>query len=122
MQWKQESVCASGGCTGLEITQGDSHQNRVGLLQGPPKDRGKSVIPLLGFGHMAANCQGPDRSMSYWSCGKEGHAAGFYIRKPQCYLCSAKEDKPRDDHIPGTMRCATFWEAAPKKKPSRGRV
>ena len=41
----------------------------------------------LGFGHMAANCRGPDRSRS---------------------CCFAKEDKPRDDHIPGTIRCTAF--------------
>ena len=76
---------------------------------------------FLGFSHMAANCQGPDRSRSCWRCGEEGHAAGSCTRKPQCYLCSAK-DKPRDDHIPGTIRCAVFREAASKKKLLRGRI
>ena len=38
--------CASERVAGLEITQGNLHQNRVGLLQGPPKDKGKSVLPL----------------------------------------------------------------------------
>ena len=33
-----------------------------------------------------------------------------------------KENKPWDDHIPGTMRCTAFREAAPERKPSRGRV
>ena len=31
---------------GLEITQGGPHKNRVGLLQGPPKNEGKSMLPL----------------------------------------------------------------------------
>ena len=43
---KQEGVCASGGGTGLGITQGDSNKHQVDLLQGPPKDGGKSVLPL----------------------------------------------------------------------------
>ena len=37
-------------------------------------------------------------------------------------LCAAGEDKPRDDHIPGTMHCVDFREADPKRKPSRGRL
>ena len=76
----------------------------------------------LGFCRMAANCQGTDRSRSFWRCSEEGHAAGSYTRKPQCYLCSAREDKPWDDHIPETMRCTAFPEAALKRKPSKGRV
>ena len=30
----------------------------------------------LGFGHMAADCRGQDRSMSCWKCGENGHTAG----------------------------------------------
>ena len=71
----------------------------------------------LGFGHMAVDCRGPDRSRSCWRCGEEGHVAGSCTGKPRCYLCAVREDKPRNDHIPGTMRCAVFWEAAPNRKP-----
>ena len=46
MPRKQEGVCASGGGVGLEITQGDPHENWVDCLQGPPKDGGKSMLPL----------------------------------------------------------------------------
>ena len=60
----------------------------------------------LGFGHMAANCRGPDRSRCCWRCGEEGNSAASCSRKPRCYLCTAREEKPRNDHIPGTMRCA----------------
>ena len=38
-----------GGGAGLEITQGDPHQNPVDLLQGPPRDGGKTLLPLLRF-------------------------------------------------------------------------
>ena len=71
----------------------------------------------LGFGHMAANCRGLDRSRCCWRCGEEGHAAASCSRKPRCYLCTAREEKPRNDHIPGTMRCAAFRKAAPKREP-----
>ena len=73
----------------------------------------------LGFGHMVANCRRPDRNRSCWRCGEEGHAAGSCTTKPWCHLCSAKEDKPRDDHIPGTIPCAAFRQVAPKRKPLR---
>ena len=59
----------------------------------------------LGFGHMAADCRGPDRSRSCW----------------RCYLCTARDEKPRDDHISGTMRCAAFREAAPNRNPWKDR-
>ena len=76
----------------------------------------------LGFDHMAANCRGPDQSRSCRSCGEEGHAAGSCTKKLQYYLCSTREDKPRDEHIPGTMRCAAFREASSRRKSSRGHV
>ena len=77
----------------------------------------KKCYRCLGFGHMAADCRGPDRSKSCWRCGEEGHVAGSCTVKPRCYLCAVKKDKPRNDHIPGTMRCAAFREAAPNRKP-----
>ena len=75
----------------------------------------------LGFGHIAADCRGPERSKSCWRCGEEGHLAGSCNGKPRCFLCAAKEEKPRNDHIPGTMLCAAFGEAAPNRKPLKGR-
>ena len=80
-----------------------------------------AISRCLGFGHMAADCQGPDRNRSCWRCGEKGHAAASCSRKPRCYLCTAGDEKPRDDHIPGTMLCAAFREAAPNRKPWRDR-
>ena len=74
-------------------------------------------LRCLGFGHIAANCQGPDRSRCCWRCDEEGHLAGSCTGKPRCFLCATREEKPRNDHIPGTMRCAAFREAARNRKP-----
>ena len=76
----------------------------------------------FGFGHMAADCQGPDPSRSCGRHVKEGHTAGPCSKKPQCYLYAARKDKPRDDHILRTTHYAAFCEAASKRKLSRGRV
>ena len=70
----------------------------------------------LGFGHMAADCRGPDRSRCCWRCGEEGHVVDSCTEKPRCYLCAAREEKPQNDHIPGTMPSAAFREAAPNRK------
>ena len=35
----------------------------------------KRCYRCLGFGHMAADCRGPDRSRSCWKCGEEGYTA-----------------------------------------------
>ena len=63
----------------------------------------------LGFGHMATDYRGPDRSSIFWRCGKEGHA-GSCSKKPQYYLYGAREG------IPGTMRCAAFLRGSPEEE------
>ena len=70
---------------------------------------------------MGADWRGRDRSRTCWKFGEEGHTMAACTRNPWCYLCTAREEKPRADHIPGTMRCAAFREAAPNRKPLRGR-
>ena len=70
----------------------------------------------LGFGHIAVDCRGPDRSRFCWRCG-EGYLAGSCTGKPRCFLCAERKENPRNDHIPGTMRCAAFREAARNRKP-----
>lgn len=69
-----------------------------------------------GYGHLAAQCEGPDRTKCCWRCGQEGHKAGSCNGKPQCYLCAGKEGGPRTDHLPGTMRCLSFREAAAQRR------
>ncbi|XP_033225962.1 cellular nucleic acid-binding protein-like [Belonocnema kinseyi] len=70
-----------------------------------------------GFGHMAAKCEGPDRTKSCWRCGKEGSKAVACESTPQCYLCVANGDAPLTDHRLGTRSCLAFREAASLKKP-----
>ena len=60
------------------------------------KTEAKRCYRYLGFGHMEADCRRPDRSRSCWRCEEEGHVAGSCTAKPRCYLCAAKEDKPRN--------------------------
>ena len=94
---------------------------RVSLSKTPlrvrRKTEAKRCYRCLGFGHMAAECRGPNRSKSCWRCGEKGHVAGSCTAKPRLYIYAAREDKPRNDHIPGTMRCAAFREAAPNRTP-----
>ena len=70
----------------------------------------------LGFGYMAADCRGPDRIGCFWRCTEEGHITGSCTRQLRCYICTAREEKPRVDHVPGAMRCAAFRAAAPKRR------
>ena len=44
----------------------------------------------LGFGDIAADCRGPDRSRCCWRCGQEGHLVGSCTGKPRCFLCAAR--------------------------------
>ncbi|XP_033222627.1 uncharacterized protein LOC117176484 [Belonocnema kinseyi] len=71
----------------------------------------------LHVGHIAAHCEGPDRTKACWRCGKEGHRAAACESTPQCYLCADKEGNHRTDHQSGTMRCSMCREAASSKKP-----
>ena len=80
------------------------------------KEEVNRCFRCLGFGHIAADCRGPDRSRCCWKSGEKGHLAGSCTGKPRCFLCSAREEKSRNDHIPRTMRCAAFREAAPNRK------
>ena len=62
----------------------------------------------LGFDHMVANYRRTDRSRSCWRYGEEGHGAGSCTRKSQFYVCFAKKDRPRDDHIRDILREAAY--------------
>ena len=71
----------------------------------------------LGFGHMAQNCRGPDRSSLCFRCGKPGHTFKRCQQEPHCILCENTEPKPTDlAHASGTGKCRVFREALAKAK------
>ena len=72
---------------------------RVGLLQGPLKDGGKSVLPLSWLRLHGGELPGARSKQKLLECGEQEHAARSCTRKPQCYICAARVDKPRDDHM-----------------------
>ena len=53
---------------------------------------------------------------------RRGARCGVLHKETAVMSLFAREDKPRDDHIPGIIVCAAFWEAAPRRKPSRSCV
>ena len=48
----------------------------------------------LGFGHIAEDCQGPDRSRCCWRCGEEGHLAGSCTGKPRSSSVPQRKKSP----------------------------
>ncbi|XP_033222575.1 cellular nucleic acid-binding protein-like [Belonocnema kinseyi] len=77
----------------------------------------KRCYRCLGFGHVAEGCNGPDRTRGCFRCGKEGHKSAECNSASLCFLCAAKEENSRTDHLPGSMRFRSFREATSVKKP-----
>lgn len=73
-----------------------------------------------GFGHVAMDCKGPDRSKVCRLCGKEGHLAKNCKGDPFCIICRAADEQGRADHIPGSARCPSFQKAKEKKRKPNG--
>lgn len=68
----------------------------------------------LEFGHLARNCNGPDRSKLCRRCGEEGHKAQDCRKPPKCMICANTED---NNHPTGGRRCPAFKQAsAPKSQ------
>lgn len=67
----------------------------------------------LGFGHVAARCQGDDRSSLCGRCGSEGHRASDCSRPPKCVVCPEESA-----HIRGSGQCQNFLRAL---KEARGK-
>ena len=114
LQRHRKGVYPAGGSAGPESVKTNDIKIEWVSCRVCRKTVANRCYRYLGFSHMAVNCRGPDRSRHCWRCGKEEHTARTCSRKPQCYFCPAREDKPRDDHIPGTMRCVAFREEALK--------
>ena len=60
-----------------------------------------------GYGHMAVNCRGPDRSGLCRVCNRSGHKAAECKGQPECGQCSERglpHNHPQGSHA----RCATL--------------
>ncbi|KAK9685193.1 Zinc knuckle [Popillia japonica] len=65
-----------------------------------------------GYGHIAAFCQGTDRSGLCYKCGSAGHKARECDSSPKCVICiEAGQPENKVNHQPGTSRCAVFRSA-----------
>jgi hypothetical protein len=62
----------------------------------------------MGFGHLARNCTGPDRSKLCRKCGGDGHFANDCAKPVKCMLC-----KPQggNDHVTGGFKCPEYKKA-----------
>ena len=67
----------------------------------------------LGFGHLARNCEGPDRSKLCWKCGESEHVASDCKKQPKCMLCKEQDG---NDHVTGGLKCPAYKQAAALQK------
>lgn len=69
----------------------------------------------LNFGHIAARCDGPDRSKECRRCGQMGHLVAS-----RCASCRQKSDNPADAaHFSGSSRCRSFRDALTRGGPAK---
>ena len=66
----------------------------------------------LGYGHIAKDCEGPERKDACYKCGETSHKAGNCSAEARCFLCAeSKVEANRLRHIPGSGGCEVFREA-----------
>lgn len=87
---------------------------RVGCSVCPLKisQRPEGCYRCLEYGHLARNCEGPDRSKLCRWCGDEGHKAQDCNNKQRCLIC---KDKSRNRHATGGPKCPAFKQARNSK-------
>ena len=68
----------------------------------------------MGYGHLARDCKGPDRSRQCFRCGSEEHKGAACTATAKCVLCT--EQGKEDTHVPGRKGCAAFAEALEQAK------
>ena len=69
----------------IEITQSYPHKNRVGLLQGLPKDESKSVLPLFSFWPHGGELPGAQPKLKLLKVCRRGARCEF-LRKETAVL------------------------------------
>lgn len=65
----------------------------------------------MGFGHLAKDCKGEDRSKCCRNCGQEDHRAKACKNEAKCMLCPEDNNK----HETGGPKCPAYKAAANKK-------
>lgn len=73
----------------------------------------KSCFRCLGYGHIARECKGVDRSKMCRKCGQEGHIAKSCSGDPKCMLCTGGKEGSQN-HITGSSRCPIYKNALKK--------
>lgn len=71
----------------------------------------------LGYGHIARDCKGPDRSGICYKCGGDDHKIAECRNEATCFAC---KDKAYADtnHVVGSSVCKSFREELERMKPS----
>lgn len=73
----------------------------------------------LGFGHVANQCNGPDRSKMCFKCGSPDHKASACSSEESCVLCVDSGLKDNlIKHAAGSSRCKSYKEALVKIRAS----
>ena len=66
----------------------------------------------FGYGHVARNCEGPDRRKLCYRCMGADHKAKLCTAKECCVLCLERGiDQTELDHIPGSGKYKVYREA-----------
>lgn len=66
----------------------------------------------FGYGHVARNCSGPDRSKLCYKCQEPGHIAKMCSQKERCMVCLDNGiNEAKAAHIPGSGKCELYREA-----------
>lgn len=69
----------------------------------------------LSFGHVARNCQGPNRANTCYKCCQEGHKAAACMNIEYCHICK------QNGHNAGSLKCPEYKKllmSATKQKSS----
>lgn len=77
----------------------------------------KRCFRCLGYGHMARDCKGPDRSTLCYKCGGTSHKAKECTGSQRCVLCTHKGlSGVQASHAAGSGRCSVFRDELEKAK------
>lgn len=68
------------------------------------------------FGHIAKDCNGPDRTNKCRICSNEGHLAKDCQNQPHCLICSDNKEIGGTNHIVGSRKCGAFRREVDKSK------